>query len=178
MKKINQLNKISSTVSYLPLKENLTSDTISIDDIGYSKLIDIFNRKTYEINEKLLNKFKKKTVLVTGAAGSIGMAICSKLQGLKLKRILAFDKSEIGIYNIKKKFTQNNFKFVLGDINNNNCLKNLKKKYKIDIVFHAAAHKHLNILEENICEAVKNNIFGTLNVIKNFRIKGCCHIYR
>ncbi len=169
LKKINQLNKISSTVSYLPLKENLTSDTISIDDIGYSKLIDIFNRKTYEINEKLLNKFKKKTVLVTGAAGSIGMAICSKLKGLKLKRILAFDKSEIGIYNIKKKFTQNNFKFVLGDINSNNCLKNLKKKYKIDIVFHAAAHKHLNILEENICEAVKNNIFGTLNVIKCFK---------
>ena len=169
LKKINQLNKISSTVSYLPLKENLTSDTISIDDIGYSKLIDIFNRKTYEINEKLLNKFKKKTVLVTGAAGSIGMAICSKLQSLKLKRILAFDKSEIGIYNTKKKFTQNNFKFVLGDINNNNCLQNLKKKYKIDIVFHAAAHKHLNILEENICEAVKNNIFGTLNVIKNFK---------
>jgi len=97
------------------------------------------------------------------------MAICSKLQGLKLKRILAFDKSEIGIYNIKKKFIQSNFKFVLGDINNNNCLKNLKKKYKIDIVFHAAAHKHLNILEENICEAVKNNIFGTLNVIKNFK---------
>ena len=55
------------------------------------------------------------------------MAICSKLQSLKLKRILAFDKSEIGIYNIKKKFTQNNFKFVLGDINNNNCLQNLKK---------------------------------------------------
>ncbi len=97
------------------------------------------------------------------------MAICSKLQGLKLKRILAFDKSEIGIYNIKKKFIQSNFKFVLGDINSNNCLKNLKKKYKIDIVFHAAAHKHLNILEENICEAVKNNIFGTLNVIKNFK---------
>ena len=97
------------------------------------------------------------------------MAICSKLQSLKLKRILAFDKSEIGIYNTKKKFTQNNFKFVLGDINNNNCLQNLKKKYKIDIVFHAAAHKHLNILEENICEAVKNNIFGTLNIIKNFK---------
>ncbi len=169
LKKIRQLNKISTSVSYLPLKENLKSDIITIDDLGYSKLIDIFNRKTYEVNKKLLSKFKKKTVFVTGAAGSIGTALCAKLKDLNLKKILAFDKSEIGIYNIKKIFKQKNFKFILGDINSESVLQNLKRNYKIDIVFHAAAHKHLNILEENICEAVKNNIFGTLKVIENFK---------
>lgn len=168
LSKIKQLKKISASVSYLPLKENLTSDIISIDDVGDSQFIDIFNRKTYEINNKLLSKLNNKTVLVTGAAGSIGKAICSKLNNLKLKRIIAFDKSEIGIYDLKKTFKLNNFKFVLGDINNESSLKNLKKKYQTDLVFHAAAFKHLNILEDNICEAVKNNIFGTLNVIKTF----------
>lgn len=168
LNKIKQLKKISTSVSYLPVKENLTSDIISIDDVGDSQFIDIFNRKTYEIKNKLLSKLNNKTVLVTGAAGSIGKAICSKLNNLKLKKIIAFDKSEIGIYDLKKTFKSNNFKFVLGDINNESSLKNLKKKYKTDLVFHAAAFKHLNILEDNICEAVKNNIFGTLNVIKTF----------
>ena len=168
LSKIKQLKKISASVSYLPVKENLTSDIISIDDVGDSQFIDIFNRKTYEINNKLLSKLNNKTVLVTGAAGSIGKAICSKLNNLKLKKIIAFDKSEIGIYDLKKTFKLNNFKFVLGDINNESSLKNLKKKYQTDLVFHAAAFKHLNILEDNICEAVKNNIFGTLNVIKTF----------
>ena len=169
LKKIKQLKKISASVSYLPTKQNLTSDKISIDDVGDSQFIDIFNRKTYEINNKLLSKLNKKTVLVTGAAGSIGKAICLKLNNLKLKKIIAYDKSEIGIYDLKKTFKENNFKFVLGDINNENSLKSLKKKYQIDLVFHAAAFKHLNILEDNICEAVKNNIFGTLSVIETFQ---------
>ena len=56
----------------------------------------------------------------------------------------------------------------MGDINNDSQLRFINEKYKIDLIFHTAAYKHLNILENNVCEAVKNNIFGTLNVIKNF----------
>ena len=131
--------------------------------------MDIFERKTYQLNSKLLSKFKGKNILVTGAAGSIGTAICSKLKDLKTKKIIALDKSEIGIYNLKNSFNNQKIKNILGDINRKSILENIERRYNIDLVFHTAAYKHLNILEDNICEAVRNNIFGTLNLINVFK---------
>ena len=75
----------------------------------------------------------------------------------------------MGIYEMKKIFNEKNFSYVLGDITNKDFLNYLEKKYKINLVFHAAAYKHLNILEENIYNAVINNIFGTLNIIEVFK---------
>ena len=170
-KKIGQLKRFAINVNYLPLKRDLLSEIITIDDINYSNLKDIFERKVYDLNSNLLSKFKNKTILVTGAAGSIGNAICNKLKYLDIKNLIALDKSEIGIYNIQKQFDDRRIKFVLGDINQKMILSEIKKKYKIDIVFHAAAYKHLNILEENVCEAVRNNVFGTLNIIDIFKEK-------
>lgn len=170
-KKINQLKKLSLNVSYIPLKSNLLQDKITLEDVNYSDLISIFDRETYQLNTKLLAKFKGKNILVTGAAGSIGTAICSKLQNLKVKKIVALDKSEIGIYNLTNNFKTKKIKFILGDISRKSILENIKKKYNIDLIFHTAAYKHLNILEENVCEAVRNNIFGTLNLINVFKKK-------
>ena len=171
LKKINQLKKISLNVNYIPLKNNLLKEKISLQDINYSDFLDIFERKTYQLNSKLLSKFKGKSILVTGAAGSIGTAICSKLKDLKTKKIIALDKSEIGIYNLKNSFNNKNIKYILGDINRKSILENIERRYNIDLVFHTAAYKHLNILEDNICEAVRNNIFGTLNLINVFKKK-------
>ena len=171
LKKINELKKISLNVNYIPLKNNLLKEKISLQDINYSDFLDIFERKTYQLNSKLLSKFKGKNILVTGAAGSIGTAICSKLKDLKTKKIIALDKSEIGIYNLKNSFNNKNIKYILGDINRKSILENIERRYKIDLVFHTAAYKHLNILEDNICEAVRNNIFGTLNLINVFKKK-------
>ena len=171
LKKINQLKKISLSVNYIPLKNNLLKEKISLQDINYSDFLDIFERKTYQLNSKLLAKFKGKNILVTGAAGSIGTAICSKLKDLKTKKIIALDKSEIGIYNLKNSFNNKNIKYILGDINRKSILENIERRYNIDLVFHTAAYKHLNILEDNICEAVRNNIFGTLNLINVFKKK-------
>ena len=171
LKKINELKKISLNVNYIPLKNNLLKEKISLQDINYSDFLDIFERKTYQLNSKLLSKFKGKSILVTGAAGSIGTAICSKLKDLKTKKIIALDKSEIGIYNLKNSFNNKNIKYILGDINRKSILENIERRYNIDLVFHTAAYKHLNILEDNICEAVRNNIFGTLNLINVFKKK-------
>ena len=171
LKKINELKKISLNVNYIPLKNNLLKEKISLQDINYSDFLDIFERKTYQLNSKLLSKFKGKNILVTGAAGSIGTAICSKLKDLKTKKIIALDKSEIGIYNLKNSFNNQNIKYILGDINRKSILENIERRYNIDLVFHTAAYKHLNILEDNICEAVRNNIFGTLNLINVFKKK-------
>ena len=149
----------------------MLKEKIGLQDINYSDFLDIFERKTYQLNSKLLSKFKGKNILVTGAAGSIGTAICSKLKDLKTKKIIALDKSEIGIYNLKNSFNNKNIKYILGDINRKSILENIERRYNIDLVFHTAAYKHLNILEDNICEAVRNNIFGTLNLINVFKKK-------
>jgi FlaA1/EpsC-like NDP-sugar epimerase len=167
-RKIKILKSLAVNIDYLPLKENLLSDKITIDDIKYSKLTNLLDDDFSRTNNSLLKKLKNKSVLVTGSAGSIGMALCKKLNQIGTQKIIALDKSEIGIYNMKKEFSHKRFEFILGDINNSELLHYIEDRHKIDLVFHAAAYKHLNILEDNACEAVKNNIFGTLNIIKNF----------
>ncbi len=167
-KKIKMLKSLNLNVNYLPFKENLISDKISLDDVRYSQLTNLLDKDFLKSKNFFLNKLKKNNILVTGAAGSIGKALCNKIKQIKTGSVIALDKSEIGIYNLKREFINNKFKFVLGDINDSALLQFLKKKYKINLVLHAAAYKHLNILEDNVGEAVKNNIFGTLNIVKNF----------
>ncbi len=167
-KKIDKLNSMALSVNYLSLKQNLSSNKITIDDIQYSQLMNLLDRNITKPKSNLSKFLKNKTILVTGSAGSIGTAICNQLNKINVKKIIALDKSEMGIYNMKKNFYGKKFEFVLGDINNEAQLKYINKKYKINFIFHTAAYKHLNILENNIYEAVKNNIFGTFNIIKNF----------
>ena len=168
-KKIKDLKSFALNVNYLPLKNNLLSDNITLDDVKHSQLINLLSNDFLKTDNSFLKKLKNKSILVTGSAGSIGKALCKKLDQVGVKKIVALDKSEIGIYNMKKEFFNKRFKFVLGDINSAELLKYIKDKIKVDLVFHAAAYKHLNILENNVCEAVKNNIFGTLNIIKTFK---------
>ena len=167
-KKIDQLNSLALSVNYIPLNQNLKSDKITIDDIQYSQLMNLLDKNISRSEYDFSNFLKNKIILVTGSAGSIGTAICNQLKKFNVKKIIALDKSEMGIYNMKKIFYDKKFKFILGDINNESQLRFINKMYKVDLIFHTAAYKHLNILENNICEAVKNNIFGTLNLIKNF----------
>ncbi len=167
-KKIDKLNLLALSVNYIPLKQNLKSDKITIDDIQYSQLMSLLDKNISRSENNFSNFLKNKIILVTGSAGSIGTAICNQLKKFNVNKIIALDKSEMGIYNMKKIFKEKKFKFILGDINNEPQLRFINEKYKIDLIFHTAAYKHLNILENNVCEAVKNNIFGTLNIIKNF----------
>ncbi len=163
-----KLKPYALNINYLPLKNYLSSDKITIDDVNYSELKELFERKISKIDRRLTSKLKNKTILVTGGAGSIGQALCNKLKGLEIKKIIALDKSEMGIYDGQNKFSTEKIEYILGDITDKNFLKYIDKKYKIDLVFHAAAFKHLNILEKNIYHAVLNNIFGTLNIIDIF----------
>ena len=100
----------------------------------------------------------------TGAAGTIGSEICRQLIQQKVKKVIAIDKSEIGIYKLKNELGKKNINYHLMDINDLNFLEKLVVNKKIDFIFHAAAYKHVNILEKNIFPAVKNNIFSTYNI--------------
>ena len=114
---------------------------------------------------------KNKIVLVTGAGGSIGSELVVQLL-ISGSIVIALDHSELALYNLKKKldfnYKKKNLKIILGSINDRDYLVKIKKLYKIDVIFHAAAYKHVNILENNVELAIQNNIFGTLNLLQTF----------
>ena len=158
-------------VRYLPEKKFLISDKIDIQDLNIKEVNLILNRK--QINFKKIKKLSKKTILVTGAAGTIGSEICRQLMQHNVKKIIAVDKSEIGIYNQQKKIRNNKISYILIDINDHSFLDKIIKKNKVEVIFHAAAYKHVNILEKNIYSAIKNNIFATFNLCQ-LAIKNSC----
>ena len=160
-------------VRYLPEKKFLISDKIDMEDLNINEINSILNRK--EIKLKRIKKLNTKTVLVTGAAGTIGSEICRQLLQHNVKKIIAVDKSEIGIYNQQKKIFKKKISFFLLDINEYSFLDKIIKDNKVDMIFHAAAYKHVNILENNIFSAVKNNVFATFNVCK-LAVKNSCEM--
>ena len=162
IKKINnKLNKSFFDVRYLPEKKFLLNNNININDIKNDQLNNFLDRQAIEI--KKIRGLKNKKILVTGAAGSIGFEICRQLIYQGANQIIGIDKSEIGIYD-KKNQVNNKIKFLLCDINDKVLLRQIILKNKISLIIHAAAYKHVNILEENIHSAVRNNIIGTKRV--------------
>ena len=160
-------------VRYLPEKKFLISNKIDVQDLNIREVNSILNRK--QINLKKIKKLSKKTILVTGAVGTIGSEICRQLMQHNVKKIIAVDKSEIGIYYQQKKFGNKRISYNLIDINDYSFLEKIIKKNKVEMIFHAAAYKHVNILENNIYSAVKNNIFATYNVCQ-LAIKNSCEM--
>ena len=113
--------------------------------------------------------------MVTGAAGTIGSEICRQLKYQNVRKIIGIDKSELGIYNQQKIIDGNKISYKLLDINEHFFLDKVIKDNNIDMIFHAAAYKHVNILEDNIYAAVKNNILATYNLC-NLAVKNSCEM--
>ena len=163
----NKYKKKIPNIEFIPLKNKLKSDIISLSDLSNLEINSILKRKSKNINYDLLNEnLKNKSILITGGGGSIGSQLCRNLLNIKCKKIVILDNSELNIFHFKKEMTRfKKVKFFLGDILDVEYLDHLMKKEKINIIFHAAAYKHVNILEENIHSAIRNNIFGTKNVL-------------
>jgi len=159
---LKKIKKDFFDVRFLPEKKFLVSDQINFNDLKIDEINNILNRNQIKI--KKIRKLSNKKVLVTGAGGTIGSEICRQLIQQKVKKVIAVDKSELAIYNLQNKIIDKKIIFKLLDINNLHILDKIIKKEKIDIIFHAAAYKHVNILEKNIFSAVKNNIFATYNL--------------
>ena len=94
--------------------------------------------------------------------------MCEQIHKIGPKNLILLDHSEFSLYEITKKLSQNHKSIslipILGSINNKNLLKKLFKKFDVDTIYHAAAYKHVPILESNISEAIQNNVFGTYNL--------------
>jgi len=175
---IKKINAICSNIEVLPNKKNLISDTINLSDITSPIINNILNRKEIFFKKSYFNYLYKKNILITGGGGSIGSELFRQLTLLKVGKIVALDNSEISIYNLKKNRSEStNLKYILGDISDDALIGKIIKDNKIDIIFHAAAYKHVPILENNLIAAVKNNIIGTINVLKNSLKFNCNFIF-
>ena len=138
------------------------------------EISDLIGRKPIPPFENLFNsQYENKNVLVTGAGGSIGSEICRQLISCKIKNLILLDISEFNMYQIIEEFdsylNKPYLKFIIIDINDQDKIKHLILEHQIDIVFHAAAFKHVNLLEDNIYSAIKNNIIGTISLIEACR---------
>lgn len=131
---------------------------------------DLLGRETVKVNEEEIKSYiENKSVLVTGAGGSIGSALCRQILRFKPKQLILFDYNENNIYflevEFKSKYPHIKIKTCIGDIKDIGLLKYIFTSFKPQVVFHAAAHKHLSLMEENPAAAVKNNVIGSRNLI-------------
>lgn len=130
---------------------------------------DLLMRQEIKISmDEIIDNFRGKTVLVTGAAGSIGSELCRQLACFGVKELVLFDNSETPMHNIRleleEKFPELKFSPIVGDVRQLARLDYVFRKWRPQIVFHAAAYKHVPLMEENPCEAVLVNVAGSRNV--------------
>jgi FlaA1/EpsC-like NDP-sugar epimerase len=173
---IEKLNKYKLIVKTVPSISEIANDRITISDIKDLNIDDLLNREQVEPDIKLLNRnINLKTVLVTGAGGSIGSELCRQISRLKPNRLLLVELNEFALYKIYEELiTYNkNLKIIplLVNAQDQSKLEIIFETFKVDTVYHAAAYKHLPLVEENICEGVKNNVFSSLAVAKASLIK-------
>ncbi len=110
--------------------------------------------------------FKGKTVLVTGAGGSIGSALCERLEEEGVGKLILFDNSELALHNMTRKvFGPKGVQFVLGDVSDHNDVERLFYSQSFDFIFHAAAYKHVTLCEQNPGPAWRVNVQGTINLL-------------
>ena len=166
---IDKLERYPVNVRTVPGLTDIAQGKVKIDDLLQVSIKDLLGRKSVEPNESLLGKnITNKTVVVTGAGGSIGSELCRQITLLKPKALILFEINELALYSIDKELNtlhSHSFKIypILGSVNNKNRLKNLFNRFDVDTVYHAAAYKHVPMVELNNTEGVYNNIFGTLN---------------
>ena len=130
---------------------------------------DLLGRDEIEINLREIGALLKgKTVMVTGAAGSIGSEICRQLAKFSIEQLVCFDSGETAMHNLRleleEKFPYLKFIPVIGDVRSQQRLHYVFRTFRPQVVFHAAAYKHVPLMEENPCEAIRVNVFGSRNV--------------
>ncbi|MFL9835665.1 polysaccharide biosynthesis protein [Chryseobacterium terrae] len=144
-------------------------DSDLVGGIRQLQIEDLLNRKPIKIeNEEVTKRHAGKSVLVTGGAGSIGSEIVRQVAQFKPSLIVVLDQAESPLYELElelaEKFPEQNFKFVLADISNSHRLEKVFEHYQFSMVYHAAAYKHVPLIEENPHEAIFVNVLGTRNV--------------
>ena len=157
-------------VNNMPSIEDIFSGDVTVSDFQEIDIADLLGRPEVVLDQKELNLyFEGKTILVTGAGGSIGSEICRQIARFSPKRLLLLGHGENSIYLIHRELQEKYGKSielipVIADVQDRERIFDIMATYRPNVVYHAAAHKHVPLMEYNPHEAVKNNIFGTKNV--------------
>jgi len=158
-------------VKILPDFEEVIDGNIGLNNLRDLNTNDLLKREPVVLdNIGIKNYIKDKVILITGGGGSIGSEICRQISRFSPKLVLILDIYENNAYDLQNelryKFPNLNLKVLIGSVRDRDRIDNILKKYKVDVIFHAAAHKHVPLMEDNPSEAIKNNVLGTLNLVE------------
>ena len=168
---IQKISNYKILIKTLPNLSDIIEDKLSFSDIKDFLIEDLLDREQVEpVNELLIKFITSKIILITGAGGTIGAELSRQILKQKPKKIILFELNEFALFKIYEELSgiHKNLEIVplLGNILDQKKLEKIFKTFKVDTVYHAAASKHVTLVESNICEGVRNNILGTLYVVK------------
>ena len=171
-------NQAEVTVNQMPSIEDVLQGKLTVNQFREIDVVDLLGRDEVKLDmHQIATKLSKKTVLVSGAGGSIGSEICRQIARFSPERLILLGHGENSIYLIDKELKNTYGQMieiipVIADIQDRKRIFEVMEQYKPDRVYHAAAHKHVPMMEYNPKEAVKNNIFGTKNMAEGAKAAG------
>ena len=161
----------SATVKVMPKIEDVLTGKITVNDMQEVNIEDLLGRDEVKLDMVAISEgITNKVILVTGAGGSIGSEICRQVMKFQPKQLLLLGHGENSIYSIHLELTEQYKDFeikilpIIADVQDRERIFEIVQTYRPDAIYHAAAHKHVPLMEANPLEAVKNNVFGTKNV--------------
>lgn len=166
---LNECKKTKCKLRILPSIYNLINEDVTINHIRDVQIEDLLGRDPVTLDMEGIGAYiSNQVVLVTGGGGSIGSELCRQIVRFNPKQLLILDIYENNAYDLqqelKKQFPHLNHKVLIASVRDITRLESIFSTYKPSVIFHAAAHKHVPLMEDNPQEAIKNNVFGTLNV--------------
>ena len=165
----NECNKTKCKVKTVPGLYQLANGNVSVTDIKSVSIDDLLGREQVKVDlDQIMGYIEGKVVLVTGGGGSIGSELCRQIANHNPKELIILDIYENSAYEIQQELIRQmpnlNLTVLIASVRDKVKIENVFKKYKPQVVFHAAAHKHVPLMETSPNEAVKNNVGGTFNV--------------
>ncbi|WP_456377319.1 polysaccharide biosynthesis protein [Lutibacter sp.] len=165
---VERISKLPIKVKIVPPVKTWTDGDLSSTQIKPVKIEDLLGRMPITLDTSIFEKeFNHKTILITGAAGSIGSEITRQISKFNYQQLILLDQAESDLYNLQQNLIHKkatNVKAIVADIRNKQRVELLIKKYKPSLIFHAAAYKHVPFMESNPNEAVATNVLGTKNI--------------
>lgn len=175
---LNICKETGCEIKSLPSVYQLVSGQARLGDMQEVAVEDLLGRKPVQVDmEQLREQIHGKTVLVTGGGGSIGSELCRQVAKREPKLLIILDVYENNAYEIqqelKEQYPDLNMQVLVGSVRDSRRIDNIFATYKPDIVYHAAAHKHVPLMEESPCESIKNNVIGTYKTAYAAMVHGC-----
>lgn len=175
---LNICKETGCELKNLPGMYQLVSGQVSIGDMKDVAVEDLLGRKPIQVDmEQIYRYIRGKTILVTGGGGSIGSELCRQVAKHHPKQLIIYDIYENNAYDIEQELRSQHPDLALsvriGSVRDSRCLDTVFETYKPDIVYHAAAHKHVPLMEASPCEAIKNNVIGTYKTAYAAMMHGC-----